>query len=114
MEDMDNKGISCSSKHMTGPHFISGPGHKIQVLLDMEEVDVFNDEGRQTVYNVLHPNHQKSDNYEQHQREELMPCLFEVPMQSEPVSPPPMTMTFLSVAKMSSLSKPSSETRLFC
>ena len=36
MEDMDKKGISCSSKHMTGPHFVSGPGNKIQVLLDIE------------------------------------------------------------------------------
>ena len=27
------------------------------------------------------------------------PCLLEVPMQSEPVSPPPITITFLFLAK---------------
>ena len=44
------------------------------------------------------------------------PCLMDVPIQSEPVSPPPITTTFLLVASISLVvvGTPSLETLLFC
>ena len=44
------------------------------------------------------------------------PCLIDVPIQSEPVSPPPITITSLSDASISRVSLEifSYETRLFC
>src|SRR5690606_17135303 len=42
---------------------------------------------------------------------DLAPCLKEVPIQSDPVSPPPMTTTFLSVAFISSPSNFNPPTR---
>ena len=58
MEGMTKEGISCSSKHQTGPHFTSGPEPKIQVLLDMETIDIYNDEDQECTYDVVQSNAQ--------------------------------------------------------
>ena len=58
MEGMSKDGISCSSKHQTGPHFTSGPEPKIQVLLEMETIDVYNDDNQECTYDVIQSNAQ--------------------------------------------------------
>ena len=55
---MTKEGISCSSKHGTGPHFSSGPEVKIQVLLDMETIDIYNDDDQECTYDVIQSNAQ--------------------------------------------------------